>query len=179
MVTKYIKVKAQFDIRDKSTNQPLDIKITSAQFSDLNSSLAKHLLLNGVINLHAFQWTGNLCRDDLISYYEPEQNDGVTSIAPYYLGVEGSGPFVKDENEELHPYLYIKVMSETPVECPALDNLLEYISGQLSDGWGEGFEQHSMTLYSNFDCRYVKVYVSFDWHVETFEITDNVTRMMA
>ena len=52
---------------------------------------------------------------------------------------------------------------DSPLEGEELQQLVSYLSGQASDGWGEGFEQRSISL--NGEELYVHLWQGQNWEM--------------
>ncbi len=60
-------------------------------------------------------------------------------------------------------YLLVKVKSDEDMDT---DDIIDYLEGQYSDGWGEGFEQTPIKLKSGLDV-FISAYDSDpDWKIE-------------
>lgn len=60
-------------------------------------------------------------------------------------------------------YLLVKVKSDEDMDT---DDIIDYLEGQYSDGWGEGFEQNPIKLKSGLDV-FIYAYDSDpDWKIE-------------
>ena len=72
--------------------------------------------------------------------------------------------FIEKDNQL---YTEILCISNKKLNDEEIKNLKEYITGQFSDGFGEGFEQHTFYLENN---KYTRVYVSMwcdkDWDLK-------------
>ena len=161
MVTKYIKVPAY--LRDGDGER---VKLTRKVLSDnrgfydtINAELLKYSLdyqafLGKGILLLPGQPAKHLPRGTVRIYDWMEwvhDDDGihnVTSMLPVCLNIEDEKPdgtmtelWVKsiDDTRKLDIYLYIKLELKEELGKEELTALLNYISEQISDGWGENF----------------------------------------
>lgn len=73
--------------------------------------------------------------------------------------VMSAQPKVEIVDGELYGVLECKISE--PLTENDIEVLKEYWTGQMSDGWGEGFEQHPITVEDG------EIYVSF-WNSENF-----------
>jgi len=80
--------------------------------------------------------------------------------------------------EVYDPYLFWTVYTSDVLDKKEEKALLDYITGQCSDGWGEGFEQHPVTKYSG---EWEEEYEDedpdtgeMDWGTETYSVTYEV-----
>lgn len=80
--------------------------------------------------------------------------------------------------EVYDPYLFWTVYTSDVLDRKEEKSLLDYITGQCSDGWGEGFEQHPVTKYSG---EWEEEYEDedpdtgeMDWGTETYSVTYEV-----
>lgn len=80
--------------------------------------------------------------------------------------------------EVYDPYLFWTVYTSDVLDKKEEKSLLDYITGQCSDGWGEGFEQHPVTKYSG---EWEEEYEDedpdtgeMDWGTETYSATYEV-----
>ena len=88
---------------------------------------------------------------DLMRYYR--EDDSVRRK------VVRAVPTVDEVNGELVGSLWVD--TDAPLTAEEQAVFCAYISGQYSDGWGEGFEQHPITVEDG------EIYVSF-WNSENF-----------
>lgn len=163
MITKYIKVPAYVFTRDCD-----NIKITRKFLYDnvgfeyfLNRKLLEYSL-----DEDAFMGRGAiLLPDERVKFlprgtvrasnwmewaHEDDGLDKIISITTVCFNIEDT---IKEEdnleelllnkdiveNRELKIYMYLKVEAKEELSKEETHNLLDYISGQLSDGWGENF----------------------------------------
>lgn len=80
--------------------------------------------------------------------------------------------------EVYDPYLFWTVYTSDVLDKKEEKSLLDYITGQCSDGWGEGFEQRPVTKYSG---EWEEEYEDedpdtgeMDWGTETYSVTYKV-----
>ncbi len=117
---------------------------------------------------------GNLYRSDIIPYEEEIAEaiecDGcleeVRGLMHYYdesaelaSKVMAAHPKVREVAGELYGVLECKITE--PLNAEDIEMLKEYWTGQMSDGWGEGFEQQEIRIDEG------EIYVSF-WNSEDF-----------
>lgn len=67
-----------------------------------------------------------------------ESNDIASFVSTKYKKIVSSISFTFDEK---HKCLKIKVDTNIPLTSKDISYVESYLEGQLSDGWGEGFEQ--------------------------------------
>lgn len=93
--------------------------------------------------------------------YRDNARDDI-NMAEYFDGSNGAQSKLKSmtwgvRNVRGELYGCIKVELTEPLYDSEKDEVVEFISGQNSDGWGEGFEQHPIDIGGD------ELYVSF-WH---------------
>ena len=187
MITKYIKVPAYVFSRDDD-----DVKITRKFLSDhrgfeyvLNRKLLEYslddnafmgrgiLLLPGQPAKHLPR--GTVRASDWVAWVHDDDGlDNITSITTVCFNIEDK---VKEENikdlwikstddkRELTVYMYLKVEAKEELSEEDTHNLLDYISGQLSDGWGE-----------NFSVDYDKYVTHLIDYMPRLEVVDEISR---
>lgn len=104
--------------------------------------------------------------DDLAMYLRP--GEGLKGI------VVSIKPGVTESDNELRSWTRIETNRRlTPEEQK---EVLEYLSGQFGDGWGEGFEQTSVAedtqevQYMEFDCDTCEFYTDYTKHHISFYV---------
>lgn len=164
MITKYIKVPAYVFSQEDD-----DIKVTRKFLYDnqgfeyvLNRKLLEYsldadafmgwrvLLLPSQKGKHLPK--GTVRASDWMEWaHDDDGLDNIISITTVCFNIEDK---VKEENiedlwikrtddsRELTIYMYLKVEAKEELNKKETHNLLDYISGQLSDGWGENFSVH-------------------------------------
>lgn len=165
MITKYIKVPAYVFNQESD-----DIKITRKFLRDnrafefvLNKKLLEYsvdeeaFMGRGAILLPDQRFKllprGTVRASDWMEWaHEDDGLDKIVSITTVCFNIEDKDNLEKllrkgiDEKQELKIYMYIKVEAKEELSKKETHNLLDYISGQLSDGWGENFSVH----YNNY-----------------------------
>lgn len=147
---------------------PLEIDEDCFQTFRLFSPLTGQLYVDG-------EDAGNLYRSDLTPYEEEimeairneecidEEARGLMHYFDESREVAGkvlrATPAVQVLNGELYGVLECKISE--PMTEEDIKVLKDYWTGQMSDGWGEGFEQHPIKIYEG------ELYVSF-WNSESF-----------
>lgn len=91
----------------------------------------KFYLLADVLDLNDAQ--AYLEEDNMLNYFDNEQIKRKLQSIEWHLVDEGSG--------------YIEVIANTELSDNELEEISAYISGQNSDGLGEGFEQKDFASY--------------------------------
>ena len=111
--------------------------------------------------------------NDFIRNYEEPDEEHRGLMAYYYDDpavreeVFSAIPSVRDVNGELVGIFECEISGELTVS--ELEDLRSYLTGQASDGWGEGLEQHGVKTAD-----FGEIYVSFwndsnDWSLQTEE----------
>lgn len=114
--------------------------------------------LAGTRTFYEEDYEENLSQKEILQYEtEIEEaieryNDGMENLAIYYknpdLKVVSIDIGVKEINGRL--FSYTKVTSYEEIrEQEDIDDLRDWLTGQYSDGWGEGFEQHPIDSYED------------------------------
>ena len=161
MITKYIKVPAYVFTRDSD-----NIKITRKFLDNKNDFeyVLNRKLLHYSLDEEAFMGRGYiLLPDERIKLlpkgtvrtsdwmewaHEDDGLDKIISITTVCFNIEDNLTEKEleklllkgiDKNRELKIYMYLKVEAKEELTKEETHNLLDYISGQLSDGWGENF----------------------------------------
>lgn len=93
----------------------------------------KFYLLADVLDLNDAR--AYLEEDNMLNYFDNEQIKRKLRSIEWHLIDEGSG--------------YIEVIANTELSDNELEEISAYISGQNSDGLGEGFEQQDFANYDN------------------------------
>ena len=161
MITKYIKVPAYVFTRDRD-----NIKITRNFLhnkNDFEYTLNRNLL-HYSLDEDAFMGRaillpkGTVRASDWVEWaHEDDGLDNILSITTVCFNLEDTLKednleelLLKDidKNRELKIYMYLKVEAKKELSKEETHNLLDYISGQLSDGWGENFsvDYHKYTI---------------------------------
>lgn len=147
---------------------PLEIDYDCLEKFCLYSPLTANLMVEGVEE-------GNLYRSDLTQYAgeiadaigrEECAGEEVRGLMRYFdesrevaAKVLSAYPKVAEINGELYGVLECKISE--PLTEEEIKVLKEYWTGQMSDGWGEGFEQHPINVEDG------EIYVSF-WNSANF-----------
>lgn len=100
--------------------------------------------------------------DEVKAAIDHENSRDDINMAEYFDGSNGAQSKLKSmhwgvQNVRGELFGCIRVELTEPLTESEKDELIEFISGQNSDGWGEGFEQHGIDADGN------EMYVSF-WH---------------
>lgn len=169
MITKYIKVPAYVFTQDCD-----NIKITRKFLRNNNDFeyVLNRKLLHYILDEDAFMGRGYiLLPDERIKLlpkgtvrtsdwmewaHEDDGLDKIVSITTVCFNIEDNLTEKEleklllkgiDKNRELKIYMYLKVEAKEELSKEETHNLLDYISGQLSDGWGENFavDYHNYT----------------------------------
>ena len=132
--------------------------------------MSKIIKLYNTIKITAINWDGyetepNFNDSDLINAVEADE----TNLAPYTDDIEKlieTKIGVERIDGNLFGVAYCTVEDDWTDEDTK--RLKEYLSGQYSDGWGEGFEQHEFAefdeleeLYDNENEEYYEEYVTY------------------
>lgn len=168
METLYIKARMYLTKYSEEDDEVKKTKITypyledfrKRGLGDLEYVLNDHLL-NYALDKKAFAYRQELILEDLALYSDLAF---IKSILPIHIGVDIDYSNYDSLMEKECPiYLYFKVLSNTPIiNSIQLKQILDELSGQLSDGWGEGFEQRNLDLSGyvydevNREVRYVE-----------------------
>lgn len=160
-IHEYLQYKGEFA-------DPLEIDEDCYSTFCLYSPLTGNLFVDG-------EDAGNLYRSDLTPYAEEiseaieqdvcigEETRGLMHYFDESRSVAGkvlrAFPAVQEINGELYGVLECKI--HEPLSEEDIKVLKEYWTGQMSDGWGEGFEQHPIQIDEG------ELYVSF-WNSENF-----------
>lgn len=152
METIYIKARMYLTRYSEEDDEVKKTKITylyledfrKRGLGDLEYVLNDHLL-NYALDKRAFVYRQELRLEDLAEYSDLSF---IKSILPIHIGIEIDYSNREHFTEQECPiYLYFKVLSSTSItNSIQLKQILDELSGQLSDGWGEGFEQRSLDL---------------------------------
>ena len=161
MITKYIKVPAYVFTRDSD-----NIKITRKFLDNKNDFeyVLNRKLLHYSLDEDAFMGIGYILLPDervrllprgtvrtsdwMEWAHEDDGLDKIISITTVCFNIEDNLTEKEleklllkgiDKNRELKIYMYLKVEAKEELTKEETHNLLDYISGQLSDGWGENF----------------------------------------
>ena len=124
---------------------------------DLKQVLNNHLL-NYALCRNAFIYRQELMLEDLKEYSDLSF---VQSIIPIHIGLqfdwENPNNFF---DRDIPLYLYFKVVCKEKLSSSEASQLLEEMKGQLSDGWGEGFEQQDLdlsgTIYGDKEYKHIE-----------------------
>lgn len=158
MITKYIKVPAYMFTQDCD-----NIKITRKFLDNKNDFeyVLNRKLLHYSLDEEAFMGRGYILLPDervrllpkgtvrtsdwMEWVHEDDGLDKIISITTVCFNIEDTDNLEElllkgiDKNKELKIYMYLKVEAKEELSKEEIHNLLDYISGQLSDGWGENF----------------------------------------
>lgn len=118
-----------------------------------------------------------LTEDDMTEYLKEDLDDSCT-----YFKLPMA--HLKDKIEHIEWHLtsenegYIELITSEEIPQAELDQISEWVSGQCSDGLGEGFEQQDFANYENSDwcgnrydeddCEDMWVMASFDWKTNKY-----------
>lgn len=143
-------------------------------------TMLNRLLLRYGIQADTFEYYRKLVMDDLVEYTRGRENFPTTikSIMPIHFKVTDNFLSAKDLNEEKtrDVYLYVKVDITEDLTKEQKDILFNYLEGQMSDGWGEGFEQQYITGWLKVKDKYELVIVqsSPSWNSSEYEIVNDI-----
>ena len=131
----YCPLKFQMDRDDDNGSYPIDVD--SANYIDYDDVINKHILRD-------VKRDDDAVKRGLAAYFDDKNLDQkVYSIMP----------MVETRNDDLYGMTVVKSYGE--LDKAEMRELVDYVIGQFSDGWGEGFEQHPITLGGD------EVYISF------------------
>ena len=180
----YIKVKAELTeyVKDDSINVPVSRKDLREKYFALPYILNRHLAFHGTLNVQRFISTGEVVADDLVNYihedtrgfgYDPISKN-ITSIIPVYINFEDDERLTEDYlTRPLDTFLYFKIESNKPISKEDKKNLFKYLSGQISDGWGECFEGIKIDYWNKKEYSF---YIHLNYDPDTFVLTDKLYR---
>ena len=189
MVTQYIRIKMELCDYKKDTNLKFNRKVMET-LNGFDYYLNRHLLIYGVVDYEHFVRTGETKASDWVEYLYVNEDgttwegitDNVVSILPTYMGLTDPKGWKFDKDyltRPLHLYFYIKIVSKDVISEQEMLNLKGYISGQLSDGWGEGFEVHDIELVKRpkkGKAKVLRLVPHFEWDENKYEVVDRVER---
>ena len=95
---------------------------------------------------------------DLMPYFSEQRNPGVKAK------VLSAIPSVELRDGELMGCTTVRL--KEPLDKAEMSALQEYLLGQFSDGWGEGFEQREIALDGGREL-YVHLWQDEDWSIRT------------
>ena len=121
-----------------------------------------------------------LTEDDMTEYLKEDLDDSCTyfklPMAHLRDKIEHIEWHLTSENEG-----YIELITSEEIPQSELDQISEWVSGQCSDGLGEGFEQQDFANYENpdwcgnrydeGDCEDMWVMASFDWQTNEYKFS--------
>lgn len=147
MKTFYIRYDLRLFSYDDQDFKPIPITLDFwRKFSQLGKGPIEYafneILLDFILDKNAFAYRRELKLDDLRQWLHSDDEKEkrilriTNSIIPIHIG---TSEISENLSDPLGLYLYVEVKVKEEPSPEILKDLIEYVDGQMSDGWGEGF----------------------------------------